>query len=467
MTSRLALVTGATGHIGGRLVPELLDRGWRVRVLSRGELPADTEWAERVESVHGDASDAGDVREALSGVNAAWYLLHSMDGRGDFVVRDRAMAELFARTAAEEGVGRLVYLSGLHPDEELSPHLASRVEVGEILLGSGVPTAVLQAGVVLGAGSASFEMLRHLTERLPAVVAPKWLGSRIQPIADSDVIHLLASAADLPPEVNRTFDVGGPDVLTYADLMRRYAAVTGLGRRFIKTVPVLPPGLASHWVGLVTPVASGVARPLVGSLVHDAVVGESDLLDLLPGPPGGLKGVDDAIRSATESVDPHAWSRQLRRAAAVVGGAALVGSLLTTPDSRWYRSLDLPSWQPPNWAFPVVWTTLYATTTIASTATIAELREAEMDNEATAFERALVANMVLNAGWSGLFFRGHRPRLAAAECAVLTASSADLARRAAPSGKVRGGVLGAYAAWCGFATALTAAIARRNPEPKD
>ena len=268
MTSRLALVTGATGHIGGRLVPELLDRGWRVRVLSRGELPADTEWAERVESVHGDASDAGDVREALSGVNAAWYLLHSMDGRGDFVVRDRAMAELFARTAAEEGVGRLVYLSGLHPDEELSPHLASRVEVGEILLGSGVPTAVLQAGVVLGAGSASFEMLRHLTERLPAVVAPKWLGSRIQPIADSDVVHLLASAADLPPEVNRTFDVGGPDVLTYADLMRRYAAVTGLGRRFIKTVPVLTPGLASHWVGLVTPVASGVARPLVGSLVH-------------------------------------------------------------------------------------------------------------------------------------------------------------------------------------------------------
>jgi uncharacterized protein YbjT (DUF2867 family)/tryptophan-rich sensory protein len=467
MTTRLALVTGATGHIGGLLVPELLDRGWRVRVLSRGPLPEDAEWADRVESVRGDASDEEDVRAALRGVDAAWYLLHSMDGRGDFVERDRRLAELFARTAREEEVGRLVYLSGLHPDEELSPHLASRVEVGEILLGSGVPTAVLQAGVVLGAGSASFEMLRHLTERLPAVVAPKWLGSRIQPIADADVVHLLAAAADLPREVNRTFDVGGPDVLTYADLMRRYAAVTGLGRRFIATVPVLTPGLASHWVGLVTPVESGVARPLVGSLVHDAVAHENDLLDLVPGPPGGLTGVDEAIRVATTDLDPRAWSRTLRRTAAVVAGAALAGSVLTTPGSRWYRRLDLPSWQPPPWAFPLVWTTLYATTTVAATATTTELREAEQAEEATAFERALVANMVMNAGWSGLFFRAHRPRIAAVECAALTLSSADLARRAAPGGKGRAISLGAYAAWCGFATALTAAIARRNPHPKD
>ncbi len=467
MSARLALVTGATGHIGGLLVPELLERGWRVRVLSRGGLPEGTEWADRVEVVRGDASEEDDVRRALDGVDAAWYLLHSMDGRGDFVERDRSMAELFARTAQEQEVGRLVYLSGLHPDEKLSPHLASRVEVGEILLGSGVPTAVLQAGMVLGEGSASFEMLRHLTERLPAVIAPRWLRSRIQPIASADVVHLLADAAELPPEVSRAFDVGGPDVLTYADLMRRYAAVTGLGRRYIKTVPVLTPGLASHWVGLVTPVAPGVAKPLVGSLVHDAVSGESELLDLVPGPAGGMTGVDEAIRHATASVDPHAWARQLRRTAAVVGGAALVGSLLTDPDSKWYRRLDLPSWQPPTWAFPVVWTTLYATTTIASTATVTELREAGKHDEATAFERALVTNMVLNAGWSGLFFRAHRPRLAAVECAVLALSSADLARRAAPGGKVRGGVLGAYAAWCGFATALTTAIAGRNPDPKD
>lgn len=467
MTSRLALVTGATGHIGGQLVPALLDRGWQVRVLSRGGLPDDTEWADRVETVRGDATDADDVRRALAGVDAAWYLLHSMDGRGDFVERDREMAELFARTAHEEEVGRLVYLSGLHPDERLSPHLASRVEVGEILLQSGVPTAVLQAGVVLGAGSASFEMLRHLTERLPAVIAPRWLKSRIQPIAADDVIHLLAEAAELPADVNRAFDVGGPDVLTYADLMRRYAAVTGLGRRYIAIVPVLTPGLASHWVGLVTPVASGVARPLVGSLVHDAVASESDLLDLVTPPPGGMTGVDDAIRTATASLDPKAWSRTLRRTAALVGGAAVVGSALTTPDSRWYRSLDLPDWQPPTWAFPVVWTTLYATTTIASTATITELREADQEEEATAFERALAANMALNAGWSGLFFRAHALRTAAVECAVLTASGADLARRSAPGGKGRAAALGAYAAWCGFATVLTTAIARRNRHRKE
>lgn len=198
------------------------------------------------------------------------------------------------------------------------------------------------------------------------------------------------------------------------------------------------------------------------------MVGESDLLDLLPGPPGGLKGVDDAIRSAA----PGPIVRGARGPASCAAprpssaAPALVGSLLTTPDSRWYRSLDLPSWQPPNWAFPVVWTTLYATTTIASTATIAELREAEMDNEATAFERALVANMVLNAGWSGLFFRGHRPRLAAAECAVLTASSADLARRAAPTERSAEGSL-VHTLLGAVSTALTAAIARRNPEPKD
>ena len=178
--------------------------------------------------------------------------------------------------------------------------------------------------------------------------------------------------------------------------------------------------------------------------------------------PGSATGVDDAIREATASIDPHAWSRTLRRTAAVVGSAAVAGSLLTDPGSRWYRGLDLPRWQPPTWAFPAVWTTLYATTTIASTATIAELREADKEQEATAYERALAANMVLNAGWSGLFFRAHRPRVAAVECAALAVSSADLARRAAPGGSVRAGVLGAYAAWCGFATALTTAIARRN-----
>ncbi|MDX5398485.1 MAG: NAD(P)H-binding protein, partial [Actinomycetes bacterium] len=184
------LVTGVTGYIGGLLVPALLDRGRTVRVLGRSEAKLRREpWFDRVEATIGSATERETLDRALDGVDVAYYLLHSMDGKGDFVERDRRMAEGFAAAAHEAGVKRIVYLSGLHPEGELSPHLASRVEVGEIFLASGVPTAVLQAGVVLGNGSASFDMLRHLTERLPVMVAPKWLHNRIQPIAIEDVLH--------------------------------------------------------------------------------------------------------------------------------------------------------------------------------------------------------------------------------------------------------------------------------------
>lgn len=456
----LALVTGATGYIGGLLVPALLERGWRVRVLSRSaERVHRLAWGSEVEVVEGDASSPDDVRRAMDGVDVAYFLLHSMDGAGDFVSRDRALARTFADAAAVARVRRVVYLSGLHPDGvPLSPHLASRVEVGEILLAGEVPAAVLQAGVVLGDGSASFDMLRHLTERLPAVVAPRWLSSRIQPIAADDVVHYLVEAAGLPPEVNRTFDLGGPDVLTYADMMRRYARATRLGRRFILTVPVLTPSLASHWVGLVTPVGAGVAKPLVGSLVHDAVCAEDDLSALVPAPPGGRKGFEEAVRLATRSVDPTRWRRSLRRAALLVGAAAAAGSLVTNPNSRWYRSLDLPAWQPPPWAFPVVWTALYAEVAVTSAAAMAELP----DDESASYARALAANMALNAGWSALFFRGHRPWLAALDSAALTASGLDLARRARPTGAGKALGLAAYAGWSGFATVLTVAIALRN-----
>ncbi|MEO7071288.1 MAG: NAD(P)H-binding protein, partial [Nostocoides sp.] len=326
----LALVTGATGYVGGLLVPELLERGWSVRVLSRRRSAVrDQPWGDRVEVVEGDATDGQDVRAALAGVEVAYYLMHSMDGAGDFVERDKAMAHTFAEAATSAGVGRIVYLSGLHPPGSLSPHLASRVEVGRILLESGVPTAVLQAGVVLGDGSASFDMLRHLTERLPAFVAPKWLRNRIQPIAAHDVVHYLAEAAGLDPRLNRTFDIGGPEVLTYAEMMRGYARVTGLGRLFIATLPVLTPGLASHWVGLVTPVRSAIAKPLVGSLIHDAVCHEQDLAGLVPAPSGGPTSFEDAIRRATRDIDPMAWRRRLGQAAGTVGAAAVVGSLLT------------------------------------------------------------------------------------------------------------------------------------------
>jgi uncharacterized protein YbjT (DUF2867 family) len=296
----IVLVTGVTGYLGSRLVPRLVDDGHRVRVLTRNAVKvAPRAWHDSVEVVEGDASSTAVLDQALDGVDAAYYLLHSMDGRPGFADRDRGLATCFAGAAQRAGTRRIVYMSGLHPDgPDLSEHLASRVEVGEILMRSGVPTAVLQAAVVVGSGSASFEMLRHLTRRLPAMLTPKWLDNRIQPIAVRDVLHYLAAALDAPAETNRTFDIGGPDVLTYREMIERYARIAGLRRRLIVTVPVLTPRLASLWVGLVTPVPAGIARPLVGSLVHDVVCAERDLEDLVGPPPGGALGYDDAVRAA-------------------------------------------------------------------------------------------------------------------------------------------------------------------------
>ena len=460
-----ALVTGASGYVGGQLVPALLERGWTVRVLSRSKSHLEGKaWSDDVEVAEGDVHSAEDLDAALDDVDVAYYLVHSMDGKKDFRRRDRSNAETFAAAAERAGVGRIVYLGGLHPDHDLSEHLASRVEVGETFLRSGVPTVVLQAGVVLGDGSASFDMLRHLTERLPAVVAPRWLRNDIQPIAVDDAIFYLAEAAGLPGEVNRSYDIGGPDVLTYADMMKRYAKVTGLGPRFIATVPVLTPGLASYWVGFATPVPAGIARPLVGSLVNDAVCDEDDILRDVGEPAGGRLGFDDAVRRAVTDLDPSAFRSAMTLTGTIVGVAAAAGSFLSDPGSRWYRSLRLPSWQPPKLAFPLVWTTLYADTAATTGVTVAELREAGEEEQADALVRALAVNMGVNTLWSAVFFRAHRPGAATVVAAALTVSSADLVRRVAPSGRGRAVALAAYPVWCGFATVLSAAVKRLNPD---
>jgi hypothetical protein len=188
------------------------------------------------------------------------------------------------------------------PARELSPHLRSRAEVARILLDSGVPTAVLRAAVVIGSGSASFEMLRYLTERLPVMVTPSWVHTRIQPVAVRDVLRALVGGADMPPDVSRAFDLGGPDVLTYRQMMLRYAAIAGLPHRIILAVPMLTPGLSSHWVGLVTPVPASIARPLTESLRHEVVCHENDIARHLAGPPAPLLGFDDAVRLALQRV---------------------------------------------------------------------------------------------------------------------------------------------------------------------
>ncbi|MFE2444035.1 SDR family oxidoreductase [Stenotrophomonas sp. NPDC087984] len=304
---RRCLVTGATGYIGGRLVPELLAAGHQVRCVARSpEKLRDHPWAGRVETVRADVTDGESIGAAMAGVDVAYYLVHALGTGPGFEETDRRAARIFGDRARAAGVRRIVYLGGLTPrgvpEHTLSPHLRSRAEVGRVLLDSGVPTAVLRAGVIVGSGSASFEMLRYLTERLPVMVTPRWVHTRTQPIAVRDVLRLLVGCATLPDEVHRTFDIGGPDVLTYLDMMRRYAAVTGLRRRLVAPVPVLTPRLSSLWVGLVTPVPGAIARPLVESLRHEVVCAERDIVRYVPDPPGGPLGVDRALELALRRV---------------------------------------------------------------------------------------------------------------------------------------------------------------------
>ncbi|MFF5972920.1 SDR family oxidoreductase [Streptomyces sp. NPDC012769] len=303
----LCLVTGAGGYIGGRLVPELLDAGYRVRCLAR--TPAhlqDHPWADRVEIVRGDVTDAESLRPALDGADIGYYLVHSMGSGTRFEETDRRAARTFAAEARRAGLRRIVYLGGLTPrdvpEERLSPHLRSRAEVGRILLDSGVPTTVLKAAVVIGSGSASFEMLRYLTERLPVMVTPSWVGTRVQPIAVRDVLRCLVGSAAMAPEVNRSFDIGGPDILTYREMMIRYAAVARLPRRLIVSVPMLTPRLSSQWIGLVTPVPASLARPLAESLRYEVVCAEHDIRAFVPDPPGGALPFDRALELALQRV---------------------------------------------------------------------------------------------------------------------------------------------------------------------
>lgn len=299
------LVTGATGYIGGRLVPRLLDAGYEVTVLVRSaQKLVDVPWAKRVRVVEGDLRDPEAVATACAGIDVLYYLVHSMGSRGDFEEMERLAAETVARAAADSGVGRIVYLGGLRPPGgNLSKHLSSRQKVGEILLASGVPTVAFQAGVVIGSGSTSFEMIRHLTEVLPYMPAPKWVRNFIQPIAVRDVLYYLLHAAELPESVNRTFDIGGPDVLRYGQMMNGYALEAGLRQRPIAALPVLTPWLAAQWVNLVTPIPRTIAIPIIASLQHDCVMGEHDIDAYIPPPPGGLTGYRRAVRLALAKLD--------------------------------------------------------------------------------------------------------------------------------------------------------------------
>ena len=297
-------VLGATGYVGGRLVPVLLEAGHRVRCLARTSGRLDrVPWRDEVEVRTADVLDRASLVHAFEELDAVYYLVHAMGDSDDFESADRVGAVNTRQAAEEAGVRRLVYLGGLGANDPtvLSDHLASRHEVGSLLASGSVPVTELRAAVIIGSGSASFEMLRHLVEVLPVMITPRWVTrTRCQPIAIADVLAKLVAVLQRPEATGRIIEIGGPEVLTYREMMQRYAAVAGLRRRLIVPVPLLTPRLSSHWVNLVTPLPIGLARPLVDSLCNDVVVTApgGDCLDKGE----GTLSFDGALRSALSQV---------------------------------------------------------------------------------------------------------------------------------------------------------------------
>ncbi|MHC1712547.1 MAG: SDR family oxidoreductase [Solidesulfovibrio sp.] len=287
MLDKPILVTGATGYVGGRLVPRLLDAGLRVRAIGRSlDKLACRPYARHpnIELVQADMLDLATVRQAAAGCGAAYYLVHSMHPNNrDFAAIDREAAMVMARACDDAGISRIIYLGGLGDDaDNLSHHLRSRHEVAKILAYGRVPVTHLRAAMLLGAGSASFEIMRYLVDRLPAMIAPRWVRNRCQPIAVSDVLGYLVGCLFEPRTMGDTFDIGGPDVLTYAEMFQMYAQAAGLHRRYILPVPFLSPRLSTYWMQLITPLPRALIVPLVEGLRNEVVCRDHRILDLLP-----------------------------------------------------------------------------------------------------------------------------------------------------------------------------------------
>jgi uncharacterized protein YbjT (DUF2867 family) len=304
MSESPVLVTGATGYVGGRLVPRLLEAGYRVRCLARSAPKlAARPWAgdRRVEIAQVDLTDPAAATAAMRGCAAAYYLVHSMVSTGTrYAEADRRLAHRFATAAAHAGVGRIVYLGGLGGrGQGLSEHLASRREVEVVLSAGSVPVTVLRAAMIIGSGSASFEILRYLVERLPVMVTPRWVKTPSQPIAIGNVLTYLVTCLSVNATLGRTLDIGGPDVLSYLDLMRIMAEERGLRRRVVVPVPVLTPGLSALWIHLVTPVSRQIARPLAEGLRNPVICRDDEAARLMP---QELLGPRAAIRVALEQV---------------------------------------------------------------------------------------------------------------------------------------------------------------------
>jgi uncharacterized protein YbjT (DUF2867 family) len=298
--ARKILVSGASGYIGSRLVGQLLLHNPDIRVMIRDKRKIlDFTWKDRVEIFLADAKDYEDTKKALEGVHTAFYLLHSLKVGSNFEILEAANAKNFAKAAEDVGVKQIVYLGGIANDVHLSKHMLSRVNTGRLLNAGSVLVLQIRAGIIIGSGSASFEMLRQLTHELPFITTPRWTKNRTEPISIRDVLHYLTYTAELKQPVSGVFDIGGPDVLTYSDLIQRFAKLSGLPRRWIIKVPFPSPAVAALLIGIFTRIPTALARPLVGSLISEVVADPKKSFNGLIEPPHkGLLSLDDSIKLA-------------------------------------------------------------------------------------------------------------------------------------------------------------------------
>lgn len=311
----MILLTGATGYVGGRLLAAFREKGAAVRCLARNPAHLASETGSQVEIVQGDVLTGSGLREALKGVATAYYLVHSMGSSGKFEEQDKLGAENFGAAAKAEGVKKIVYLGGLGVESsELSPHIRSRQEVGEVLRASGVPVVEFRASIIVGSGSLSFEMIRSLVERLPVMITPKWVATPAQPIGISDVIAYLVAIADRPFQASKVYEIGGPNVVSYGDLMREYARQRKLKRLMIP-VPLLTPRLSSLWLALVTPLYARVGRKLIDSLRCPTIVRERDAFsDFSIRPLGVSEAIAFALKNEDREFAQTRWSDALSSA---------------------------------------------------------------------------------------------------------------------------------------------------------